>query len=144
MFEKPIDTTENREYTPCRFTTNQLKETIKMATEKTLDVSTLNFDELSVEQLEEIRTRAWEAKKSKMPKPISINARNNKLSIEKKVTGILQSIRVLVQEGAFDDAKQYINGQFARLADDKLIENAMNVIERTPRGRAAAALKAAE
>lgn len=107
-------------------------------------MATRNYvEKLGLEELDILIAQAKKRRKEIAPNPTSINARNNKLGVEKHVTSILQCVKVLINEGALDSSLEFINSQLARLDSEALVENAMNSPARALRGKAAAAKKAA-
>jgi len=79
----------------------------------------LELATLSVEELEALLGKAKEVLKEKRPKPLSVKAKNNRDSVKKHITGVLQSIRVIQDEGAWESLKPEVEGQLSRLALDK-------------------------
>jgi hypothetical protein len=96
-----------------------------------IDVSNLNAEEVIKLQKE------LNARKKEVVPSLTVNAKNNKIGLERHITSALQCVRVLVKEGAFDASKEYVDAQLARLDPEKLVKNAMKVPERSLRGRAA-------
>jgi hypothetical protein len=96
-----------------------------------IDVSNLNAEEVIKLQKE------LNARKKEVVPSLTVNAKNNKVGLERHITSALQCVRVLVKEGAFDASKEYVDAQLARLDPEKLVKNAMRVPERSLRGRAA-------